>query len=60
MNVPEPDPLPVIPEDVRHEIDRKLLEGLTSGEPIEVNESFWADRRRVLAERLNQQAKESA
>ena len=45
---------------LHREIDSKLLAGLASGEPIEVNEAFWAERRRVLQERLANHKKESA
>ena len=44
----------------QREIDQKLIEGLESGEPIQVNGAFWAERRRVLEERLQAPAKESA
>jgi antitoxin ParD1/3/4 len=44
---------------IRHDVDQKLLAGLESGDPIEVNEAFWAERRRVLKERTRQHAKES-
>jgi antitoxin ParD1/3/4 len=47
-------------ERIHHEIERKLIEGLESGEPIEVNAAFWAERRRVLEDCLRNHAKESA
>lgn len=44
---------------VQHEIDQQLIEGLESGDPIEIDTEFWAERRRVLAART-QTPKESA
>jgi antitoxin ParD1/3/4 len=40
----------------RHEerIDQLLLEGLQSGEPIEVTPDYWEEKRRQLAARLDQ------
>jgi antitoxin ParD1/3/4 len=37
----------------RHEeeVDRLLLEGLASGQPIEVSKEYWEDKRRKLAAR---------
>jgi antitoxin ParD1/3/4 len=45
---------------MRQEIDNRLLAGLASGDPIEVNEAFWAERDRVITERLAKRAKEVA
>ena len=44
----------------RHEecIDELLLEGLASGEPIEVDEAYWQAKKEKLAARL-QHARES-
>ena len=44
-------------ERFREEIDRKLLEALDSGEPVEATPEFWEERRRVLAERLRDSGK---
>ncbi|QEL13234.1 ribbon-helix-helix domain-containing protein [Limnoglobus roseus] len=38
----------------RAALERLLDEGMASGEPIVVDEAFWEERRRVLAERLAQ------
>ncbi len=45
-------------ERTRKEIDQLLLEGVESGEPVEVNEIFWAARRRHLEECVNNHAKQ--
>lgn len=45
---------------MRREIDQLLLEGLESGEPEEVNDAFWNDRRREAAEMVQKLAKEHA
>jgi antitoxin ParD1/3/4 len=44
----------------RHEerLDELLLEGLASGEPIEVDEAYWQAKKEKLAARL-QHARES-
>ena len=36
----------------RREIDQKLIEGLESGEPANIDGAFWEERRHVLEERL--------
>ena len=43
--------------EVQEELERKLLEGLRSGEPIEVDRKFWDDRRRELEQRHGRQKK---
>jgi antitoxin ParD1/3/4 len=35
----------------RERVDVMLLEGLQSGEPIEVNEKYWEEKERRLTER---------
>jgi antitoxin ParD1/3/4 len=45
---------------LQEEIDELLMEGLQSGEPIEITENFWNERRRTLDERMRTPAKESA
>ena len=35
-------------------IDALLLEGLDSGEPVEIGPGYWEDKHRRLDERLNQ------
>jgi antitoxin ParD1/3/4 len=45
----------VTPEDLgrrKSEIETLLLEGLDSGDPVEVNAEFWQARRQALAERI--------
>jgi len=37
----------------KEKLEALLLEGLNSGEPIEVNEAFWMDLRKKVTERLN-------
>ena len=41
-------------QQLRHEqrIDELLLEGLASGEPIEVDEAYWQAKKEKLAARL--------
>ena len=46
-----------MPAEVREAIDKKLLEALDSGEPVEATPEFWEERRRVLAERLKDSGK---
>lgn len=38
-------------------LEALLLEGLNSGEPIEVDENFWKDLRRDLVERVQRKKK---
>jgi antitoxin ParD1/3/4 len=45
---------------MRREIDRLLLEGLESGEPEEVNEQFWKERRQEAKEIVQKLAKKNA
>ncbi len=45
---------------LQSDIDQKLIEGLDSGDPVEINDEFWAERQRILAERVKHHAKESA
>ncbi len=44
---------------LKQEIDQQLIEGLESGDPVEINDEFWAERRRVLEERTKQHARQS-
>lgn len=43
-------------ERIHRDVDAKLIEGIDSGEPIAVNAAFWAERRRVLEERLTKES----
>ena len=48
------------PEDLatrKRVIEEQLLEGLDSGPPVEVNEAFWQERRRLLQERIAARSK---
>ena len=38
----------------RKRLEALLLEGLDSGEPLEVDEAWWSDKREALGERLRQ------
>ena len=54
-----------LPESMRgwigmQEIDQLLIDGLQSGEPIEIGEYFWSERRQALEERMIRSAKERA
>ena len=49
------DPLAVTQEQLavrKREIEVLLVEGLNSGDAIEVNDAFWQERRRMLRERI--------
>lgn len=49
------DSSPVTPEDLstrKAEIEAQLLEGLDSGSPVEADDAYWQERRRVLEERI--------
>jgi hypothetical protein len=39
-------------ENYKREIEARLIAGLESGPPIQVNAEFWAERWRVVQERL--------
>jgi antitoxin ParD1/3/4 len=43
--------------EVQEELERKVLEGLRSGEPIEVTPKFWEERRRRLMQRHKRPSK---
>jgi antitoxin ParD1/3/4 len=45
---------------VRQETEKSLIEGLDSGDAIDVDEGFWVERRQVLVKRLKDRAKEPA
>jgi hypothetical protein len=44
----------------RAELEAMLEEGMRNGDPIRVDEAFWAERRRVLQERLSLKAESSS
>lgn len=46
------DDPPILRPENRATLERLLDEGMASGEPIPVDEAFWEERRRVLAERM--------
>src|SRR5437870_4554458 len=52
-----------VPEELviksREDLEAKLLASLDSGPPIRVDEAFWADLRRRVAERAKQYRPES-
>ena len=48
---PGDDP-PILRPENREVLKRLLDEGMASGEPIVVDDAFWEERRRVLAERM--------
>ena len=39
-------------DESRKRLEAALIKGLDSGPAIPVNEEFWAERRRILAERI--------
>ncbi len=39
----------------RSQLEAKLIEGLHSGEPIEVTDEWWEQKRRELLQRVHQQ-----
>ena len=41
-------------ERVREELTSAALEGLNSGEPLEINAAYWEEKHRQLDERLKQ------
>lgn len=41
-------------EAQREQLERMLLEGLDSGEPVEITDRFWKERRAELEQRLKQ------
>ncbi len=38
----------------KKQIEKLLLEGLNSGEPVEITDDWWLQKRTELTERLNQ------
>lgn len=38
----------------KKQIEKLLLEGLNSGEPVEITDEWWSQKRTELMERLNQ------
>jgi Arc/MetJ-type ribon-helix-helix transcriptional regulator len=48
---------PEVMEKARRGLEAQLIEGLESGPPIEVNEEFWHERRRILQERITARKK---
>lgn len=44
----------------KREIEALLAEGLASGAPLEVDDTFWEERRRVLRERIAARTKPEA
>jgi antitoxin ParD1/3/4 len=38
----------------KKQIEKLLLEGLNSGEPVEITDDWWSQKRTELIERLNQ------
>jgi hypothetical protein len=44
----------------RAQLEAMLEEGMRSGDPIRVDEAFWAERRRVLCEKLSQKAESAS
>jgi|ERR1700685_2677435 hypothetical protein len=40
----------------RAELEAMLEEGLRSGDPIRVDKAFWAERKRVLLEKMSRKA----
>ena len=40
-------------QQAEHELEASALEGLNSGEPIEMGPSYWESKHRRLDERLN-------
>jgi hypothetical protein len=49
---PDYTPPPELTPRSREELERMLDEGIASGNPIRVTPEFWAERRRVLEEKI--------
>ncbi len=45
-------------EERRRRLEEELLRGLDSGEPIEVDERYWSDLKRRIAERVQNRGAE--
>ena len=45
-------------EERRRRLEEELLRGLDSGEPIEVDDRYWSDLKRRIAERVQSRGSE--
>lgn len=41
-------------KEAQKQIEKLLLEGLNSGEPIEMTEEWWTNKRKEVIDRINQ------